>query len=459
MARVHLSNADTFTVHLEQDPSLRSTIVALAVLDRPPNWDRLRRAVDRATRLEPNFRHRLQPGAGPLLPARWVEDPNFDLSWHLRQMAVTPHGGFEQVLEFARIAGMSAFDPVRPRWEFTVLEGLDDGRAVLVMKVHHALTDGIGGIQLAQHVVDLDRRGTRRAAAPEPRHTASGDLAERAADALTYDLSTVSSIIGGLVGSVPNAIRSWMRRPLSIWDELGADVESIARFVRPITTTLSPVMVERGLGWKYSVLDVPLARMRSSSAMAGGTINDAFLAGIAGGLSRYHHQHGSEVEELRVTMPISTRGPGDEPGGNKITLVRFSLPLGHMDPMYRMMSIDRATTNLRREPALDWSQPIAGVLNLLPTGVAAGMLKHVDLLASNVPGFDRRVFIAGARLEQFFAFGPTLGAAANITLMSYVDRCFIGVNVDTRAVPDDERFLQCLRDGFEELLALEVRKD
>ena len=128
----------------------------------------------------------------------------------------------------------------------------------------------------------------------------------------------------------------------------------------------------------------------------------------------------------------------------------FGLPISRVQDVFMPERLTRVPLS---------SAEIAGVLNLLPTGVAAGMLKHVDLLASNVPGFDRRVFVAGARLEEFFAFGPTLGAAANITLMSYVDRCFIGVNVDTRAVPDDERFLQCLRDGFDELLALEVRKD
>jgi len=450
----HLSRADTFTIHLEQDPLLRSTIVAVAVLDRAPNWQRFSRTMERATCLEPNFRRRLTPGSGPLLPARWTDDPNFDLSWHLRRMAVAGSGELSEVLEFARIAGMTAFDPARPRWEFTVLEGLTDGRAALVMKVHHALTDGIGGIQLAQHVVDLDRRGSRRPVVPEPPPGATNDLVERATDAVAYDVGQVAAITRGLVGSIPDAVRGWVRRPLSVWGDVGKLVGSVARFVRPVTTTLSPVMTDRRLGWRYRLLEVPLPALKAAAAAAGGTLNDGFLAGIAGGLACYHLTHGSTVEELRVTMPISIRTPSDAPGGNHVTLVRFTVPLGDLHPISRMIAIDHSTKALRHEPAIGWSEAIAGALNLLPTAVAAGMLKHVDVLASNVPGFDQAVYLGGARLDGFYAFGPTMGASANVTLMSYRKKCFIGITTDTGAIADDEFFAECIEAGFAELLAI-----
>ena len=110
----HLSDADAFTLHCESDPLLRSTIVAVALLDRPPRWDRLVETVERATRLEPNFRRRLVPGVGPLVPARWTDDPDFDLTWHLRRIGAPEPRTIDAVLEFARIAGMTAFDPARP---------------------------------------------------------------------------------------------------------------------------------------------------------------------------------------------------------------------------------------------------------------------------------------------------------------------------------------------------------
>ena len=95
-----------------------------------------------------------------------------------------------------------------------------------------------------------------------------------------------------------------------------------------------------------------------------------------------------------------------------------------------------------------------GALNLLPIAVTGGMLKHVDFLASNVPGFSADVYVGGARLEAFHAFGPTLGSAANVTLMSYRGTCHMGINTDTGAVPDPEVFARCMREGFDEVLAL-----
>ena len=454
MVEVHLSDTDSFTVHLEQDPLFRSTIVVIALFDRAPDQERLREAIERATRLEPNFRRRLIPGSGPLVPGRWTDDPDFDLSWHLRRVAAPAPHDMAQVLEFARIAGMAAFDPVRPRWEFTVIEGLQGGAAALVMKIHHALTDGIGGIQLALHIVDLDRRGSKRPALPTPAAGPSDGLVERAADAVAYDLGRFVSTAMGAARAVPAAFSEWIRHPLSFWSDVGRSVWSIGRFVRPITSTMSPVMTDRRLGWKYQTLSVPLEPLKDAARMANGTINDGFLAGLAGGLALYHRRHGAWIEELRVTMPISTRTPDDDPGGNHVTLVRFPVPLGDHDPVSRMMEIDRSCRKLRHEPAIGWAQAIAGALNVLPTGVAAGMLKHVDVLASNVAGFEDPVFVAGARLEEFYAFGPPMGAAANVTLVSYRGEYHLGVTTDSGAVPDASMFLECLDEGFAELLSI-----
>lgn len=450
----HLSDADAFTLHCESDPLLRSTIVAVALLDRPPRWDRLVETVERATRLEPNFRRRLVPGVGPLVPARWTDDPDFDLTWHLRRIGAPEPRTIDAVLEFARIAGMTAFDPARPRWEFTVVEGLADGSAAFVMKVHHALTDGIGGIQLAQHVVDLDRRGTRRPRIEEPPPGHPERLTERITDAVTHDVERAGTVVRDAVLNLPRALVEVVRRPLSVWSDVAQVAMSVARLVRPITTTLSPVMTDRRLGWRYHCFEVPLAVLKRSAAMADGTVNDGFLAGVAAGLAGYHERHGSVVEELRVTMPISTRTEADGPGGNHVSLVRFTVPVGDHDPISRLLAIDHRANVVRHEPAIGLSASIAGALNLLPTGVVAGMLRHVDVLASNVPGFDAPVFVAGARLERFFAFGPTMGAAANVTLMSYRGRCCIGVTTDTGAVPDPEAFVACLEAGFAELAEL-----
>ena len=202
------------------------------------------------------------------------------------------------------------------------------------------------------------------------------------------------------------------------------------------------------------MVDVAVSDLHDAGAAVGATLNDAFVAGIAGGMRLYHEHHCACISELRVTMPISVRAKDDAAGGNHVTLARFDLPVGVTDPRARMANVHEICQKERHEPAINHSELIAAALNLLPVGVTAGMLRHVDLLASNVPGFDIPVYVAGAKVEGFYPFGATLGSAANITLMSYDGTCNIGVITDVGAVPDPEVFAQCLRYGFAEVLAV-----
>jgi hypothetical protein len=184
------------------------------------------------------------------------------------------------------------------------------------------------------------------------------------------------------------------------------------------------------------------------------TVNNAFLAAVTGGLRRYHGHHGQAVEALRVVMPISLRGEYETGWGNKITLLRLSVPAGEPDPVGRMRLLHRATLAAREEPSLPLTGAIAGALNLLPVGYVGGILKHADFVASNVPGPPVPVYFAGAKVTGFFTFGPTIGTALNTTLFSYAGRCDVGVNIDTAAVPDPDLMLACLGEGFAEITAV-----
>lgn len=451
----HVSEADAFTLQLERDPALRATIVAVATFDQAPDWEQLVERVERATRLAPTFRERLVATPLRLAPPRWVPDPDFDLSWHLRRQRLPEGGTFADVLEVARAAAMDAFDHDRPLWEFVLVEGLPDDGAALVLKVHHALTDGIGGVQIAAHVIDLERHpATAPPAAPEPavgrRPSALGDVLE----ALGYDLRRASGTGVDLLRAAPGAAVRAVRDPVGTATAAIAEVRSVGRMVRPVTDTRSPVMRDRRLQRRLVHLDVPLGDLRRAAATVDGTLNVGFLGGIAAGMRRYHARHGSEVDDLRVTMPISLREEDDAIGGNHITLVRFDLPAGETDTTVLLRRIHEVCRAQRAERALGHAEAIAGVLNLLPVAVTGGMLRHVDLLASNVPGFELDAYVAGARLESFHAFGATLGSAANVTLMSYRGTCHIGVNVDLGAIPDPDQLREDLEAGFAEVLAL-----
>ena len=134
-----MRHADAFAWNMERDPTLRSTIVVIAWFERSPDWDVLVERLDRATRQIPMFRQRVIESGGPLGAPRWTDDERFDLTWHLRRVdSPAPHTR-ETVVAIARNATMTAFDPAYPLWEFTLVEHLEDDKAAMVMKVHHAL--------------------------------------------------------------------------------------------------------------------------------------------------------------------------------------------------------------------------------------------------------------------------------------------------------------------------------
>ena len=197
-----------------------------------------------------------------------------------------------------------------------------------------------------------------------------------------------------------------------------------------------------------------MRQLREAAHRCGGALNDAFVAGLAGGLRRYHEKHGVTIGNLHLTMPISLRVEGDEMGGNRITLMRFDVPVGVVDPAARISAIKEQTGKARHERSLPYTQWIAGALNLMPRWYIGSILRHVDFLASDVPGIPVPVFLGGARVLMQYAFGPTIGAAVNVTLLTYVDTCALGIDVDTGAIPDYDVFYECLVAGFDEVLAI-----
>jgi diacylglycerol O-acyltransferase len=153
-------------------------------------------------------------------------------------------------------------------------------------------------------------------------------------------------------------------------------------------------------------------------------------------------------------MPISLRTEDDDIGGNRITLMRFDIPVGTADPAERIGEIHRRTSEMRHERSLPYTQLIAGALNRMPRWYIGSVLRHVDFLASDVPGIPVPVFLGGARIRKQYAFGPTIGSAVNVTLLTYADTCELGIDVDTGAIPAYEVFRQSLVEGFDEVLAL-----
>ncbi|HUA94529.1 MAG TPA: wax ester/triacylglycerol synthase domain-containing protein, partial [Acidimicrobiales bacterium] len=426
--------------------------------DRSPDWDRLRARVELASGRAPLFRARVEAVPGRLAVPRWVEDPTFDLDWHLRRVGAPPPHTPRTVLDIARHEAETDFDRARPLWQFTLVEGLVGERAAFVMKLHHALTDGLGGVELALLLFDRQACAPARSEAHQTAPGAPGPGRDGGEDRrrprVPPDLARLAGVVAGAARHVLPAARQVALHPMGSIVQVVGDAGSIYRAVAPVRQVLSPLMQERGTGRHLAMLECSLADLTRAAHAGGGSVNDAFLASVTGGLRRYHEHNGVGVEELRVTLPISIRRPGDPLGGNRITLLRLPLGVAEADPRARIGAHHRRCRRAGGERSLAYTDAIAGTLNLFPPGVVGSILRRVDFVASDVTGFPFPVFLGGARVERYVAFPPTIGASLNVTLLSYDGTCCIGVNVDTAAVGDTDVLLGCLAEGFEEVLAL-----
>lgn len=448
-----MRDPDTLAWNMEHDPGLRSTLVAIAWLDERPDVDVLTTRLECATRRIPRFRQRLVPTPGGLAAPRWV-DCQFDLSLHLRRIGAPAPYSPETVLEYARSEAMTGFDPTRPLWQVTLVEGLEGDRAALIMKVHHSLTDGVGGVQLAMLVFEASPVSAPIDEVPVPLAEPMPSSMDLALGAINHDLGRAVRTARTAVAQVGPVAGSIVRHPLRTVLDVAATVSSLGRFVPPASDPLSPIMTRRGLDRRLDLFEVDLADLESAGSVVGGTLDDAFVASVTGGLRRYHELHDAPVENLRVTMPIPLQRGEPPDADGRITLERFVVPVAGSDTGTRVKTTGWQCRAARYEEALPLSDAVAGILNLLPSGLVGSMFKHVDFLATNVPGVPEPIYLAGAPVSGYYIFGPTTGTAVNVTLVSYQGTCCVGCTVDTAAVPDPDELVASLRGGFDEVLGL-----
>lgn len=454
-----MSDADALMWAIEKDPLLRSTITFISLLDRAPDRERFTRTIDRASRIVPRLRQRVLGHPLSIAPPRWEIDPNFDLDYHLRWMRAAGDGTLREVFDIAQPIAMQGFDRARPLWEFTVVEGLDGDRAALIGKVHHSITDGVGGIKLQMSIFDLERDPRDERDLPPAPEPAPLTETRRWIDAFTFEgrrgLGSARAALDGLLETAGRITAD----PVGVGADALRTAGSIARLLSPANEPLSPLMRHRSLSVRFDTVRVPISPMKGASKLVGGRLNDAFVAGVSGGLRLYHEKHGHPVDELRMAMPINVRSAATaNKAGNQFAPARFRVPVGLDDALVRMNAIRELVAQQRAEPALALTDPLAGVVNRLPvsatTAIFGSMLRGVDFTTSNVPGAPVPVYFAGAQMEAQIALGPMAGAGSNITLLSYLGDLNIGINTDPAAVPDPDVFVACIQQGFEEVMDL-----
>lgn len=456
-----MSEQDAMFWNLERHAGMRATVLAVSVLDRIPARDRTMRKIAVAARRIPRLRQRVVTLPSLLSTPLWVEVPHFDLDYHVRWIGAPGGRTIADVLALASSLAMQSFDYARPLWEFTIVEGLDDDGAAIIQKLHHSITDGAAGVRLMREFYDLERDPEESPA--EFNIDSNFDFAsnhvpsrlELGMDALKRRIFEQPRLARRRIRARLEAIRSPLHTAREAYEELNSVFELYGKGPGP----LSPSMAGRSDSVRFGLIHARLEALKEASHAAGCKLNDAFLAALAGGFRLYHERRGCEVAELQLTLPINLRSDGAiSRAGNDVSVARILLPVAERDPILRMRACRRLVAGRRERPSSATMDVLASGLNVLPPALvrwaAPRLAATNDVVASCVPGLSIPLFLAGAEIKSLYTFGPLARSAANFTLFSYRGQASVAVVVDPAAIPDRAVLLECMQEGFDEILKL-----
>jgi WS/DGAT/MGAT family acyltransferase len=413
-----------------------------AALDGGYSFERVRSVLEtRIPTLQP-FRRRLMPVPLGLDHPRWVDDPEFDLANHLHRVALpAPGGDAEFRATVAEVMGRP-LTPEQPPWEMHVIEGMADGMVGLIAKVHHAVVDGVAGAEMLAKLLDLTPEGS---AVTEPY--------------LPWVPPRLPSPTRLMTDALPSFIRSPIRG-LRAAREIGRTAVRLARCAAD--ERLGPVLIPLGapdtfespVGARRAVsfAELDMAEVRALKARFGSTINDIVLAVCSGALRTHLAAHDQDFESpLVAVVPVSVRAEQDAAVlGNHLSAMFVPLSNDRKTPLERLRTVTAASASCKGQERAVGYGPMATLLTeavppavakpMIQLGVRSGVLRKLrpgNLMVSNVPGPDFPLYFAGMELRAVHPLGPVIdGVALNVTVQSYRDSLFVGINACAAAVPD-----------------------
>jgi diacylglycerol O-acyltransferase len=455
-----MSGFESLMWELERDPRLSSAFANLTLFDRAPDRATFRARMAHATIAVPRLRQRVIDATTPWGHPTWADDPEFDLDHHLRWVDLGGAATERQVYDLAATLMRQPFDRERPLWEFVTIEGLAHGRAAMLQRLHHTITDGEGGIRLSVQFLDFERTP-----GPPPSERSSSVSASDATAAVTVtdDLASDEADRPGLLRRSAGLVSGAATRAVTEAAALpgrGTDLTAVARStVRQVTVgpRRSPIWTERSLERWLGTSELSLDEVKRAARHLGGSVNDLFIAGAATAAGRVHAAAGHPVEELRVSMPVSTRHDRSV-GGNAFSPTQTLVPTGDMDVTERFERIHEILNGVKAERAIGSLEGAANAASLLPSVALVRTGQHlassVDFVCSNVRAAPFDLFIGGALMEANYPLGPLAGTAFNLTTMSYRGTLFLGLVTDRAAIDDPDELLAQLIDSYDELLSV-----
>jgi diacylglycerol O-acyltransferase len=418
----------------------------------------LTRLIEDRIAFVPRYRQRVREVPGHLANPVWVDDPRFDLGFHVRRSALPRPGTLAQLRELVARIVSRPLDRHRPLWEVYFVEGLEDGRVAVLAKAHLALVDGAQAVDLAQ--VLLDRTPEQRELGsdewrPGRPVSGSGLVVEALRDYAVSPLTTVDTARGLVDGLTRNV------------EALGGRVTEAAQLLsgrRPGRS--SPLAGPLSQQRRFETVRRSLAEHRAVRDTHGGTVNDVVLATVTGALRGWLMSRGESLAGLRrvrAVVPMSVHDQDLEPTslGSQIAPHLVDLPVGEPSPVVRLHQVSYSFQAHRETGRAVAADRIAGVAGFAPSTfhaigsrVAAGQLRRgIQLSVVNVPGPQAPLYAGGAVLEQTYPVPPLLpGHALAIGVTSYHGEVFYGVTADRDRVPDADTFASCLSEALDELL-------
>jgi diacylglycerol O-acyltransferase / wax synthase len=451
-----LSAIDASFLHQEKQAS-HMHVGALVMFDGPPPpREDLIAHIEARLGLVPRYRQRLAFPRFEMGRPFWVDDPSFNLDYHVRHTALPRPGSEEQLRQLVGRIFSQRLDRSKPLWELWLVQGLEDNRFALISKTHHALVDGVSGVDIATVLFDLQ---------PVPAEIESDG--EWTPEPVPSDVDLVAEGVKGLVRtpfSLAGRAIGALQHPGRSAAQARHAAEGIGEVVWAGLNPAPDVPLNVEIGPHRRVLWVrsALSDFKEIKNALGGTVNDAVLAVVAGALGRWLRTRGVRTQglELRALVPVSIRAE-DEQGtlGNRIAAMRGPLPVYVDDPVERLQRVREAMGNLKQSKQALGAEVISGLQDFAPPTLLAQAsrlnfsTRLFNLIVTNVPGPQFPLYLLGREMEEIvpIAFLPENHALA-IAIMSYNGKVDFGLLADYDAMPDLEDFGVMLEESLAMLL-------
>jgi WS/DGAT/MGAT family acyltransferase len=451
-----LTGLDSSFLHLEQGPA-HMHVASTVLFEGPtPDYEDFRDHIESRLHLVPRFRQKLRFVPFGQGRPRWVDDPQLNLAYHIRHTALPKPGSDEQLRILAARIFSQRLDRSKPLWEMWLVDGVEGGRFALVSKAHHALVDGVSGMDITTVLFDAT-------ADPEPLPEAEPWVprpepseAEVLGEALLERATNPAEIVRGA--------RAVFRAPRRAVRAAVDGLEAAGTFARAgLGAPASPFNVEIGPYRRFAIVQASLDDLKRVKNAAGGTVNDVVLAAVAGALGRYLRGRGHSTHELelRAMVPISVR-TADEHGalGNRVSSYMAPLPVWCDDPLERLAAVSAAMGDLKQSKQAVGATLITQLSDFAPptlAGQAARLQsrqRFFNLVITNIPGPQFPLYLMGRELLAVFPMVPLAKRqAVCFGIMSYNGQVNFGITGDYDAIPDLQALAADLEASLEELAA------